>query len=110
MPLREIVFIKKDRSSAGLANDQVEPADVAEISGHDAPAVAVAVGAGEITDVHKITLAIGSANVEKSSFALESAEVVAILDDIPGIIDPPFTQAGIELAWQLDLGPAIIRL
>jgi hypothetical protein len=110
MPLGEIILIEKDRASSSLANDQIEPADVAEIAGHDATAVAVAVSTCEIADVQEITLAIRPADVEKSPLPLESAEVMAVLDNIPRVIHPPFTEGGIELARHVNFSPAIIWL
>ena len=52
--LRELVLEQEDRAAPDLADDEVEPAVVAEVPGDDRSAVAVVVGAGQVADVEEI--------------------------------------------------------
>ncbi len=54
MGLGEPVLVEEDRAAPHLADDQVEPAVIAEVPGDHRAAIAVVIGARHITHVEEI--------------------------------------------------------
>jgi hypothetical protein len=79
---------------------------VAEISRHDAAAIAVVVGTAEIAEIQKCR----SMLVHPQTLALIHAEVVAPIDDVPGILAPELLEGVIQFPGKRNAGRAIARL
>jgi hypothetical protein len=105
-----MVLIKQDGPAAHLPDDEVELAVVAKITGNHRSAVAVIVRPGEKADVQEIPAPEVAGDIEEDALALVRAEIVAFLDDVPGILDPELAETVIELAGGGDAGATLIRL
>jgi hypothetical protein len=105
-----MVLIKQHGSAADLPDDQIELPVVPKIAGDYGASVAVVIGSREKTNVKKVAATDVAGNIEEHAFALVAAEIVAFLDDVPGILDPPLAETGIEFAGELHTGAAILRL
>ena len=110
MLLRKLVLIEKQRAAAGLAENEIELADVAEIAGDHTSAVAIAVGARQIADVQKIAAALRISDVQKRPLALEGAQVVSLTDNVPRILHPKLSEGFVELARLLNFGASVVWL
>jgi len=97
-------------AAAHLAEDHVLLAVVAEVASHHAAAVAVHVGPGQEADVQEVAPAARPADVEEGPLALVGAQVVALHDDVPGVLGPPLVELLIQLARYGHFGPTIVRL
>ena len=97
-------------SAAGLAENEIELADVAEIAGDHTSAVTVAISAGQIADVQKITAALRIPDVEEHPLALVGAQVVSLTDNVPRILHPKLSEGFVELARLLNFGASVVWL
>src|SRR5205823_2844633 len=110
VPRRQLIFVDQDWAAAGLADDEVELARVAEVGGDDRAAVAVVVGAADETEVEEVSPADRAGHVQEETLALVRAEVVALLENLPGPLHPELAQRGVELARRADFPVAVVRL
>jgi hypothetical protein len=92
VPPGELILVENHRAATRLPQHQIELAIVAEIAGHYATAIAVAVRSRQSADVEKVP----AAHVEESALTLESTEVVSLFDDVPGVLGPELIERGIE--------------
>ena len=84
VPPRELVLVQNHGTAARLPQNQVELTIVAEIAGHHATAIAVAIRSGQSADVEEVP----AVHVEEGALALVGTEVVSLLDDVPGVLRP----------------------
>src|SRR5262249_10939709 len=106
MALWEVILKHKQRATPGLAHNQVLPAVVAKIARHDAAAVAVAVRAGQETDVQEVA----APDVHPRAVALIGAQVKTGFDDFPRVFHPKLFEFIVDSARHFDPAGPIPRL
>src|SRR5262249_16784321 len=103
---RQAIFVEQQRSAAGLAHDQVEHTEVAEVRSDHGPAVAVVVGPRQVADLEGSP----ARHIQKGALAFEGAEIVAVGDDLPGVVHPELAERFVQRTGQLHIATAIAWL
>jgi hypothetical protein len=106
MAFGEMVLVEQEGAPAYLANEEVLLADIAEIAGDDTAAIAVVVRAGQVAEVQEVA----SLDIQPGAFALVAAKVMAILDNLPRVLDPELAERIIDASGRGDLASTITRL
>src|SRR2546425_1838669 len=106
MPGGQLILKQQQRTTADLADDEVELAGVAKIGGHHAAAVAIAVRPCQKAEVQEAL----APDVEPDAIALEGAEVMPLADDVPRVLAPELFQGRVQLPGQWNLRRPVGRL